>query len=762
LTREQLRQLETLREETRRAVEGECSRDEWLRREESGAHSPERTLVEDDPKARINELKAEAKEAGLAQPPRSTEGVFKEACATDLLFLIDTTSSMANHIAAAKNQVKTIMADIKRTYLDEAEVRVAVVGYKDHDDKPNIEILDFTPSSDEVHAFLATLRAVGGGDVPEDVLGGIQKALEADWKNQTRCIIHIADAPPHGDIFSGHSKRRDDYAVPGTEPHGLTYEPLFRRMIGLRINYSLLSINGSTDQMAYLFMKEYAAASAEWNLLPGNKYYNHAQFEKKHGSLTEKGVAANWDAAHGGLLFQEAKLGTTYSELRNLVVKSVTSSASRTAVRLTQSMSRTACKGSAAMNPSSYLAAIDEDKAGVEETPIPLEAVPPKWDTPDWLDETLHLEGFSPDVAHGVSTLNNMMDHDDNIRLRPIELTIHKRSRPFAQGAMRTASYARTAASDGRFVVKSFRQHRGARRLAHLAEDMRIQTLCKGFALEFNALTRDKHSIDFIVTACLRGKSSPSSSRGTAAVTEYNSLEPYIEGSYVKYNNNSGYVNHDIAAGDAEFNQAAQAFSHFTFERSCGHLLVCDLQGVGHVLTDPAIHTLDRNRFRLTDTNLNADGFKFFFSTHECGDICRELGLLSNAAKLMTGNLTFRERWPSMDNTVVCSNKLCGRIVHVEGAKRDDEFPGCYWCEACWPQLRSSMVKRICTAGDRDGHEFEASAFYYESQGRPVPRQCPEHREGESPADRMAAVGGSFWNRLKSATKQKTVSGKSW
>ncbi|KFH41594.1 Alpha-protein kinase-like protein [Hapsidospora chrysogenum ATCC 11550] len=708
--------------------------------------------VEDDPRARIRELKAEAKEAGLAQPPRSTEGIFKKAYATDLLFLIDTTSSMAKHIAAAKDQVKAIMADIKRTYLDEAEVRIAVVGYKDHDDKPNIQMLDFTPSSDEVHDFLATLRAVGGGDAPEDVLGGIRQALDADWKNQTRCIIHIADAPPHGHIFSGSSKRRDDYDVPGSEPHGLTYEPLLQRMIGLRINYSLLSINGSTDRMAYLFMKKYAAASAEWVLLPGNKYYNHARSEKKHGFLTETGAAANsWDAAHGGLTFQEAKLGTTYSELRNLVVKSVTSSASRTAVRLTQSMSRTACKGSAAMDSPSHLAAIDEDEADAEERPITLEAVGPEWDTPGWLDETLHLEGFSPDVAHGVSTLNNMMDHDDSIRLRPIELTIRKRSRPFAQGAMRTASYARTASSDGRFVVKSFRQHRGARRLAHLAEDMRIQTLCKGFALEFNALTRDEHSIDFIVTACLR------------AGKAYTSLEPYIEGTYVKYNNNSGYVNHDIPAGDAEFNQAAQAFSHFTFERSCGHLLVCDLQGVGRVLTDPAIHTLDRNRFRLTDTNLNADGFKFFFSTHECGDICRELGLLSSAAKLKAGELTFRERWPSMDNTVVCSNKLCGRIVHVEGARRDDEFPGCYWCEACWPQLRRFTVKRICTAaGEGEEHEFEASAFYYESQGRPVPRQCPEHREGESPADRMAAVGGSFWNRLKSATKQKTVSGKSW
>src|SRR5437667_3680730 len=102
------------------------------------------------------------------------------------------------------------------------------------------------------------------------------------------------------------------------------------------------------------------------------------------------------------------------------------------------------------------------------------------------------------------------------------------------------------------------------------------------------------------------------------------SLELFIEGAYVKYNNNCGYVNED---NDDRFNQAAQAFSHFTFERSRGRFLVCDLQGVGHVLTDPAIHTLDPRRFKLADTNLNKEGFKFFFSRHVCNSICRELRL---------------------------------------------------------------------------------------------------------------------------------------
>ncbi|KAK3956950.1 kinase-like domain-containing protein [Pseudoneurospora amorphoporcata] len=59
-------------------------------------------------------------------------------------------------------------------------------------------------------------------------------------------------------------------------------------------------------------------------------------------------------------------------------------------------------------------------------------------------------------------------------------------------------------------------------------------------------------------------------------------------------------------AGDPS-NRAAQAFSHFTFERSRGRFLVCDLQGVGNTMTDPAVHTLDPYRFSLSQTNLGVE-----------------------------------------------------------------------------------------------------------------------------------------------------------
>jgi hypothetical protein len=93
------------------------------------------------------------------------------------------------------------------------------------------------------------------------------------------------------------------------------------------------------------------------------------------------------------------------------------------------------------------------------------------------------------------------------------------------------------------------------------------------------------------------------------------------------------------------------------------------------VLTDPAIHALDPERFKLADANLGGEGFKFFFA-HVCNGICRKLRLKSNAPMIMSGRHEFRERWPSMDNTVCCSNKLCGRIVRLARAKKVGRVPG--------------------------------------------------------------------------------------
>mgnify|MGYP000182461292 CR=1 FL=1 len=64
-------------------------------------------------------------------------------------------------------------------------------------------------------------------------------------------------------------------------------------------------------------------------------------------------------------------------------------------------------------------------------------------------------------------------------------------------------------------------------------------------------------------------------------------VERHIPGDYQKHNNNHGFVATDIQRN------TPQAFSHFTYEVSCQHMLVVDVQGVGDIYTDPQIHTID-------------------------------------------------------------------------------------------------------------------------------------------------------------------------
>ena len=73
-------------------------------------------------------------------------------------------------------------------------VRVGFVGYRDYTEGPRrFETLDMTNETDDFIDFVGEMKAFAGGDVPEDVLGGLNQALELDWKAKNRIIFHIGN-----------------------------------------------------------------------------------------------------------------------------------------------------------------------------------------------------------------------------------------------------------------------------------------------------------------------------------------------------------------------------------------------------------------------------------------------------------------------------------------------------------------------------------------------------------------------------------------
>ncbi|VDL69285.1 unnamed protein product [Nippostrongylus brasiliensis] len=186
---------------------------------------------------------------------------------------------------------------------------------------------------------------------------------------------------------------------------------------------------------------------------------------------------------------------------------------------------------------------------------------------------------------------------------------------PFARGAMRECYRLKKLPSNSHQTDWKYAHNYVAKRYIQevdrsvLFEDVKLQMDAKLWAEEFNRYDPPK-KIDIVQMCVLEMLDMPSQ--------PLFHLEHFIEGDYIKYNSNSGFVS-DVAR------KTPQAFSHFTFERSGHQMIVVDIQGVGDLYTDPQIHTVVGTDYG--DGNLGTRGMALFFHSHLCNDICHSLCL---------------------------------------------------------------------------------------------------------------------------------------
>ncbi len=118
----------------------------------------------------------------------------------DVAFLLDTTGSMGDEIERLKATIETIHFQISNLS-SRPDVRFGMVLYRDRGDDYVTKVTDFTGDVDAFRGSLGKVEAGGGGDTPEDLQAGLEKALKAlSWRDRAvKLLFVLADAPPHLD-----------------------------------------------------------------------------------------------------------------------------------------------------------------------------------------------------------------------------------------------------------------------------------------------------------------------------------------------------------------------------------------------------------------------------------------------------------------------------------------------------------------------------------------------------------------------------------
>ncbi len=161
----------------------------------------------------------------------------KELSQIDLVFCVDLTASMQPFIEAARRHVVTILAGLRSAAA--ADLRVAIVGYRDHDGpdlegESPVEVHPFLVEDPDIHRTLSGL-SVGSRSTNTDAAEAVFAGLDACIRRLPfrprafRIIVLIGDAPPHACGADGapHPDR-----FPTTDPSGWTLSELAKGLEG--------------------------------------------------------------------------------------------------------------------------------------------------------------------------------------------------------------------------------------------------------------------------------------------------------------------------------------------------------------------------------------------------------------------------------------------------------------------------------------------------------------------------------------------------
>lgn len=484
-------------------------------------------------------------------------------------FLVDCTWSMDCHITAVKTQIQEVTQKYKDLYPDSA-IQFAFVGYKDFDN-PEMSVLNFTPHVDEFIDYVGMVRCEGGGDICEDVAGGLREVTGLSWSNfgdgSTKILVHIADAPGHGQDYNG--GLNDDFAIDPT-PDGKSKDvtETLRVLKSERVHYFFYRVNPRCDAMIARFNEQACGRS-------GIREY---------------------------IVIQD--LGDA-SKLAQTILRTFSSSVLKTqhCARTVDHRSMMACTGSGC---SVLECGSDDDGTTTIPDPSELRQSPSiDWTRMDCWE--VKVWGFMPITRmrtlqmkqHSLwCQMKNPCSRDGRFSVK-MYLDF-----PFSQGACRYAYYGQCWRSGGFWediVLKRLIGPDGHTlgRYLRPAEESNIAVF---LAKNYNEWKPPQNKpIRFAKSGVLELNLNPNQK-------EYFGFEELLPNAehFTKYCTNYGDWDKMV------MDKSLLDFAKYTYDATGGYMMVADLQGVctgsEFILTDPAVLCADTDKF--SSTNLGAKGME--------------------------------------------------------------------------------------------------------------------------------------------------------
>ncbi|RLN73694.1 hypothetical protein BBJ28_00025247, partial [Nothophytophthora sp. Chile5] len=638
-------------------------------------------------------------EASIQKVEEEMKIKFAKAKTLDLVIMMDCTYSMDPWIEAAKTSIISIIQNVNVDHPN-AKVRVGFVAYRDFcDGDKRLQVQPLTEEVDTVRDFISSLRAFGGGDGPEDIPGGLQKAIELDFQAEGKLIVLVADAPCHGSKF--HNTRDN-----------LVYKREILASPDICAQMRLIAQKG----IDFTFIEVKPKDTAKMVAILESEYQSVKSADESERDFVKVSLDKSGDVVR----FASIVCSSASSSLTASKSRSVLSSAN-----MALGISTYHHYGPTGMPTAALDGIAEEDESEVSSSSSSVIAPVPEVKPLDWSEAQAapeiaavrHSFHFRPNEAIDWANLN--LKHtmqQTTIRLLPT---------CFAKGAMRSA-HALYDCKMEKCLVAKFYFGKAATKTSssssgfRLEDDVEMQIVAKQLATQFSLAPEVDDAVDFVFT-CWYEIENPTAVGLDASMTKF-TAEPYIDGKYEKYNNNNGWVaEKSLTLGDT-----AQAFSHFTWQSTYGQHMVVDLQGVGSVFTDPQIHSLQEAKFG--KGNLSTAGMTAFFSTHKCNQVCRALDLKSlresnDEAKDDEAEMKMViPRQDGADPSMAISCPLCGTITTVLRSKfihahrKGREL----YCSFCVTKVNKREPK-ACNVCKKD---TLFSPFWYDMKGMEYPTTC--------------------------------------